>query len=139
MKKIMNGRFTAKQVDVALLIARIGIGGLMLVHGLPKLMMLFSGDPVQFPGVMGMSPELSLGLAVFAEVLCSVLLIVGFGTRLASIPLIITMAVAVFYFHATDPFANQEPGLLYLLVYLVLLLMGSGKYSLEASLVKDKA
>lgn len=129
MKKILNPN--AFNLDGVLLIARIGIAALMLVHGIPKLGMLLSGEPVAFPGVMGMSPELSLIMAVFAEVVCSILLLVGLGTRLAVIPLIFTMLVAVFYIHAADPFAMQELGLHYLLVYILLLFAGSGRYSLD--------
>lgn len=117
--------------DIALLIGRVGIAAFMLTHGIPKLMTLFSGAAVQFPAVFGFSPELSLGLAVFAEVLCSLLLLAGFATRLAAIPLIITMLVAVLSIHAADPFAKQEPALQYLLVYLLLLLTGPGKYSVD--------
>lgn len=130
MKRIFTPLPASPTVDAALLIARIGIGTLMLVHGIPKLLMLSSG-PVQFPGVMGMSASLSLGLAVFAEVFCSVLLIAGLATRLAAIPLIVTMLVAVFSIHAADPFAVKEMGMHYLLVYLVLLVSGSGRYSLD--------
>lgn len=117
--------------DIALLVARVGIGAIMLTHGIPKMMMLFSVAPVQFPPVMGLSPELSLGLAVFAEVLCSVFLIAGFATRLAVIPLIATMLVAAFIIHSADPFGKQEPSLQFLLAYVVLLLAGSGKYSID--------
>jgi len=129
MKKILNPN--AFNLDGVLLIARIGIAALMLVHGIPKLGMLLSGEPVAFPGVMGMNPELSLTMAVFAVVVCSILLLVGLGTRLAVIPLIFTMLVAVFYIHAADPFAMQELGLHYLLVYILLLFAGSGRYSLD--------
>ncbi len=103
----------------------------MLTHGIPKLVMLLSGEPVQFPAVLGLSAESSLALAVFSEVICSLLILVGLGTRLATLPLIATMLVAVFYVHGADPFAKQELGLLYLLPYVVLLLAGSGKYSLD--------
>lgn len=136
MKKLFEINPEAKTLNIALLIVRIGIAGLMLVHGIPKLLMLFSGEPVQFPEVMGMSSAFSLVLTVFAEVLCSVFILVGLGTRLATIPLIITMLVAVFYIHAADPFANQELGLLYLLGYVFLLLLGSGSYSLDALLLR---
>ena len=129
MKKIINPN--AFNLDGVLLIARVGIAVLMLVHGIPKLGMLFSGDPITFPGIMGMSPALSLTLAVFAEVICSLLLLFGLGTRLAVIPLIVTMLIAVFFIHGTDPFAKQELGLHYLLVYLLLLFAGSGRYSLD--------
>lgn len=132
MKKIINS--TPINLDSMLLIVRIAIAALMLAHGLPKMVMLFSSEPVAFSSVFGMSPGLSLGLAVFAEVICSVLILVGLGTRLAVIPLIITMLVAVFYIHMADPFAKQELGLHYLLVYVLLLFAGSGKYSIDSLL-----
>ncbi len=131
MKKIMNINKAAAATDIALLLARLGIAALMLTHGIPKMIMLFSGTTVQFPPVMGMSPELSLGLAVFAEVFCSLLIIAGFGTRLAVIPLIITMLVAAFIIHGSDPYGKQEPSLQYLLVYVILLITGSGRYSVD--------
>ncbi|MCP2045323.1 DoxX family protein [Pontibacter sp. HSC-36F09] len=131
MKKLLNVYQSANSIDVALLITRVGVAALMLVHGWPKLEMLLSGGPVQFPAVLGLSATTSLALAVFSEVLCSLLILVGLGTRLAVIPLLITMLVAVFVVHGADPFAKQELGLLYLMPYTVLLLTGSGRYSLD--------
>ena len=138
MKKLLSVNQNSTGVDLALLTARLGIAALMLTHGLPKLLMLLSGGPVQFPPVMGMGAELSLGLTVFAEVFCSLFILVGFATRLATVPLIITMLVAVFFIHAADPLAKQEPALQYLLVYLVLLFAGSGRYSVDRLLQRDK-
>ncbi|BDQ13201.1 DoxX family protein [Sediminibacterium sp. TEGAF015] len=138
MKKLLSINNSSNTTDLALLIARAGIAVLMLTHGIPKLTMLFSGAPVQFPPVMGMSSELSLSLTVFAEVICSILILVGFATRLAVVPLIVTMMVAALLIHANDPFGKQEPSLQYLLVYLVLLLGGSGKYSTDYLLKMSK-
>lgn len=133
MNKIFNTDYKASTGSTGLLILRVGIAVLMLVHGFPKLQMLFSGD-IQFLGIMGMSPTLSLILAVFSEVLCSILLLKGLGTRLATIPLIITMLIAVFLVHLNDPFASQELGLLYLLAYVSIFLLGAGNYSFDAVL-----
>jgi putative oxidoreductase len=130
MKKLFKTD-PSNPVSIALLVARLGIAALMLTHGIPKLNMLLSGTPVQFPPVLGLSAQLSLGLAVFAEVLCSVLILIGFATRLASIPLIITMLVAVIVIHGADPVAIKEPALHYLLVYIVLLFAGGGKFSID--------
>ena len=118
-------------MDLALLIARFGIGFLMLMHGIPKMEKLFSGDPVMFPSIFGLGAEISLMLAVFTEVLCSIFIIVGFLTRFAAIPLIITMLVAIFMVHGADPFAKQELAVIYLLVYVFLFIGGSGKYSTD--------
>lgn len=134
MKKFMSVSHQTKNVDIILLVLRITIAALMLTHGLPKMNALLSDEPIQFAAVFGFSPAVSLGLTVFAEVFCSVLILAGFGTRLAAIPLIITMAVAAFLIHATDPFGKQEMPILYLLIYVVLLIAGSGRYSLDGLL-----
>lgn len=131
MKKLLYVNKGTTTTHIALLIARVGIAALMLTHGLPKMGLLFSDAAVQFPAVMGMSAELSLALTVFAEVLCSVFVLAGLGTRLAVIPLAITMLVAALLIHAADPFSAKESSLHYLLVYVILLFAGSGKYSID--------
>lgn len=138
MKKILTIGNTTTTTDIALLIARTGIAALMLSHGIPKLLLLVSGQPVQFPPVMGMSPALSLALTVFAEVFCSLFVLAGFATRIAVLPLIFTMLVAVLLIHAADPLAKKEPALYYLLTYTVLLFGGSGRFSVDAVLQKQK-
>lgn|SRR5690606_30490706 len=130
MNKIFSVSRSASSVDLALLIARVGIGALMLVHGISKIPML-DQSPIQFYDFMGVGGELSLYLALFAEIGCSIFVILGCATRLVVIPLIITMLVAVFVIHAADPFVKQEMGLHYLLIYVMLLLTGAGRYSID--------
>ena len=102
----------------------------MLTHGTLKLQHLLAGE-FQFADPIGLGPGVSLALATFAEFLCSVLVILGLGTRLATIPLIITMSVAAFITHSADPFGRKELPFLYLVVFIVLLLTGGGKYSVD--------
>ena len=102
----------------------------MITHGLPKLTNMLAGTS-KFGDPFGMGSNLSLGLTVFAEFVCSILLILGLATRLALIPQIITMAVAAFVVHATDPFGKKEMALLYLVVLVALFIMGPGKYSVD--------
>lgn len=125
---IGNGKITNH--DLAVLLLRVTISALMLTHGLPKLLSLVNGQ-VEFPAMFGLSAALSLALAVFAEVVCSILILFGVGTRLATIPLMFTMLVAVFYIHSADPLAKKEVAILYLLAYVILFFTGSGKYSIE--------
>lgn len=136
MKKLFYKTMKRANTDSALLLIRVGVALMMLTHGLPKLAQFFSDEPIAFANVLGMGETLSLLLAVFSEVICSVFILFGFGTRLATIPLIITMLVAVFYIHSADPFANKEMGLHYLLAYIFLFLTGSGKYSIDGVLTK---
>jgi putative oxidoreductase len=55
----------------------------------------------------------------------------GLFTRLACIPLIIAMAVALFYAHKGDFFGAGEKATLYLFGYLALLFTGPGKISMD--------
>lgn len=130
MKKLLSTNHSSNKADVAILMVRLAVAAMMLTHGIPKLSSLLSGE-VQFPPVVGLSPATSLLLTVLAEVGCSVLILVGLGTRLASIPLIITMLVALLLIHAADPFAKQELALFYLVTYTALFISGSGKFSID--------
>lgn len=117
--------------DLALLLLRAAGGGFMAyAHGWPKAQKLLSGD-LGFADPIGIGEEASLLLAVFAELVCGILLVLGLFTRAALVPLIITMAVAVFIVHADDPFSKQEFGLLFLVPYVSLLLMGPGNWSMD--------
>lgn len=124
--------------SAALLIVRIVVGGLMLTHGIQKYYMLMKGGPIQFADPIYLGPGPSLVLAVFAELVCSALLIIGFATRIVVLPLIITMAVAVFVVHGHQGLETQELPILYLLIYVVLLITGSGKYSVDRIIPRKK-
>ena len=120
-----------KLQNLGLLLVRLLAGGMMLTHGLPKISRLFGEGPVKFADPFGLGPEVSLGLAIFAEVACSILVIIGFKTRWATIPLMITMLVAAFYAHAADPFGKKELSLLFFTLFLSILISGGGNYSVD--------
>ncbi len=84
---------------------------------------------------MGLSPAVSLGLATFAEFFCSVLLILGLFTRLATIPLLVTIFVILNHHH-WQFFGEHELVPAFLAGYLAILLLGPGKYSLDAKISK---
>ena len=138
MKNLIDKSLQPGNIDLGILLVRVSIGLLMLTHGLPKLSMLLSDEPVGFPGVFGMSATFSLALTILAEVVCSLLIILGAGTRLATIPLMITMVVAAFHIHGADPFAKKEMALIYLAGYIFLFIVGFGKYSVDHMLAKNK-
>ena len=121
--------------DISLLLIRLAAGGFMLSHGFGKLQKLVNGS-FEFGDPIGLGPEVSLVLTVFAEILCAFFILIGFFTRVAAIPLIITMLVAVFIVHDGDAFGKKELGLFYLVNYLVLFLSGSGKYSVDKLILK---
>ncbi len=131
IRKIFSTKMNPGSLDFVLLLVRIAVAVFMLTHGYPKLMRLFSGEEIRFADPFGLGMTFSLVLVVFAEFFCSVLIGFGLGTRLATIPLIITMLVAAFISHGADPFGKKEMALLYLVIYIFLLFTGSGKFSFD--------
>ncbi|MHA3788045.1 DoxX family protein [Flavobacterium hauense] len=127
-----------KLYHTGLLLLRLVVSCFMLTHGAKKYMMLFSGEPIQFADPLGMGQTNTLILAFIAEFICSVFILIGFATRLAVIPLIITMFSIVFVVHAPDGFEQQELPGLYLVIYVLLLITGSGKYSIDHLIYKKR-
>ncbi|WP_299336347.1 DoxX family protein [uncultured Psychroserpens sp.] len=115
--------------DLALLLLRVGFGGFMLTHGIPKIGML--SDPSQFGDPLGIGTTASLILCLIGEVVAPILLIIGFKTKWAAIPAAITMLVAAFIVHAKDDLGTKEHALLYLIAFVVMFLAGAGKYSID--------
>ncbi len=138
MKKFYNTDMPGKNGHLALLIFRVIAAIFMLTHGIPKLQRLLSGDEIQFADPYGFGPTASLVLVIFAEFFCSLLVMLGLATRLAVIPLMITMATAVIFAHANDPFGTKEKPLLFLLIWALLFVFGSGRYSVDRILEKRK-
>ena len=127
-------------VDWAALILRLTLGLLMIIgHGWFKLSHILEGD-FKFGNPIGIGEVPSLFLAVGAEVGCSILLILGLWTRLAILPLVFTMLVALFLvlIPMGAPWEKIESVLHFLIPYFALFLLGSGKFSLDYILERKK-
>ncbi len=116
--------------DLALLLLRLCSGGFMFTHGWSKITN-YAIYATQFGDPIGLGPQMSLNLAIFAEAGCAALLVLGLFSRLALIPLMVTMSVAAFIAHGADPFSKKDLALMYLIMYSALFLMGPGKYSMQ--------
>lgn len=130
MKKLLSTKYSAGAFSTAMLVLRLGLGILMMMHGYDKLVH-FAKYQHDFMNFLGIGSTMSLALVVFAEFFCSLFLILGLFTRLATIPLLITVAVIVFKVNKGEVFGDGEHASLYLVGYLVLLLVGPGKASID--------
>lgn len=117
--------------DFGYLALRVGAGGTLLwQHGWPKLLH-FSERLDDFADPFGLGPAFSLILVLVAEVLCAALVVLGLWTRIACIPVIITMAVVVFMVKGDAEFAEKEVALIYLVAFFTLLFTGSGRFAID--------
>lgn len=118
------------RIDFILFLLRLVFSICMLTHGYRKFNKLIDGNS-EFGDPIGLGPELSLFLVIFAEFFCAILIIFGLFTRLAVIPLIITMLVIIFIVHSADPFGEKELAILYLFGFYAIYLAGPDKLSLD--------
>ena len=129
----MSGHGGEGLKNLGLLVLRVWLGlSMLLLHGWPKVEK-YAGMSQGFPDPLGVGPAMSLNLAIFSEVLCAVLLVVGLAARLATIPLVITMAVAFFAVHGGALTGEQsgEMAFIYLAGFVALLIAGPGRHSLD--------
>ncbi len=136
MKSLFTLSFIPRSVDFGLLVLRLWLGLTMLLnHGLDKASH-FAEMAKKFPPIIYNS-QMSLGLVVFAEVGCSVLLIIGLLSRFASLALAINMGVAFFVAHhaslaaSSPPPGSGELAFIYLAGYVALFFSGPGKLSAD--------
>lgn len=135
MKKLLSTKYTAGAFSTAILLLRLAVGILMLLHGYDKLMH-FAQYKTQFMNFMGIGSTISLSLVIFAEFFCSLFLILGLFTRLATIPLIVVTCVILFKVDHGQLTDKNENVVLFLAGYLVLLLVGPGRASVDSMIGK---
>nr|WP_302831741.1 DoxX family protein [uncultured Bacteroides sp.] len=123
-------------ISFILLIVRIVFGVLLMNHGIEKWSNYQELSAV-FPDPLGIGSPLSLGLAIFGEMVCSMAFIVGFLYRLAMIPMIFTMCIAFFIVHGHDPFAVKELAFVYLVVFVLMYIIGPGKFAIDHWIAKS--
>ena len=128
--KLLSTKYSAGAFNAAMLFLRLGTGILMMSHGYDKLIH-FSTYQQKFMSFLGIGSTMSLALVVFAEFFCALFIILGLFTRLAAIPLIIAMCVALFKAHNADFFGDGQTATLYIVGFLVLLIVGPGKISVD--------
>ncbi len=102
----------------------------MIPHGYGKLIS-FASRSSTFADPFHIGHPTSMALVIFAEFFCAVFVLLGLFTRLACIPLIVTMSVAVFHAHNGAIFGKGELPALFLAGYIALLFTGPGKISMD--------
>ncbi|MDA0771451.1 MAG: DoxX family protein [Cyanobacteria bacterium] len=128
-------RITSSFADLSLLLVR-----LTLAYGFyePALKKLAHFDNIVIWFDQGLHlpfPYLNAVMATGAEALGVISLVLGLKTRIFSLPLMVTMLVAIFMVHFDNGFAAKANGFeipfYYFIMLSVLLTHGAGKFSLD--------
>ena len=141
-------RLLSTKCSIAALIARLTLGLVMFPHGAQKTLGWYGGNG--FGGTMGFFTEMMhipvalAFLAIMAEFLGSLGLIVGLFSRVAAFGIAVNMIVAIVIVHSTNGFFMNwfgkqtgegfEYHLLAVGLSLIVLIQGGGSLSLDAAI-----
>ncbi|CAI3810739.1 hypothetical protein GLGCALEP_06371 [Pseudomonas sp. MM221] len=110
---------------------------LLFIHGLPKLLN-WSGELQTIEDPFGLGAPLTLGLAVFAEVVCPLLLLLGIAARLACLPVLAVLLVALAVVHPDWTLEQGQFAWLLVVLYGGLALTGPGAYSVSGMFWRNR-
>jgi putative oxidoreductase len=140
----MVKQFFQDRKDIGLLILRIGIGiSFIFVHGMPKLF----GGPAAWERTGKAMANLGISfvpvfwgfMAAITEFGGGILLMLGLFTRSTSVFLAFTMIVAAMrHLTAMDPWSRVFHPIEILCIFIALIFLGAGKFSIDAILERKK-
>jgi putative oxidoreductase len=122
-------------IDFAVLILRVIPSLFMMGHGWSKLSNLLKGD-WSFADPMGIGEPISLLLTIFAELVCSFLVIIGLFTRPALVILMVLCTIIIFIIHGADPIGDKEHAALFFVIYAAVFITGPGRFSVDDRLFR---
>jgi putative oxidoreductase len=137
-------------LDAVLLVLRRALAIVIFPHGAQKMLGWFGGygfaGTMQFFTGMMHIPAFLAVLAILAEFLGSILVALGFFTRLAALAIVVNMVVAVATIHLQNGFfmnwSGQQKGegeffVFAIAIGLVVAIAGPGKYALDARIASS--
>jgi len=129
--------YLAPRIDLGLLFLRLaGSFMLLYVHGIPKILH-YAHELTQIEDPFGLGPSISLWAAIFAEVLCPIAIVLGVATRLACLPIIVVLLIAMLAVHPDWSVAEGQFGWLLLIIFTTIALCGAGRWSLLSAITKE--
>ncbi|MDE6100039.1 MAG: DoxX family protein [Paramuribaculum sp.] len=126
--------------NLARLFMRLFVGIMFIQFGIRQLVH-FNELSSEFPSLFGFTPTACLVIMITIELLCSLAIMIGFMTRFATIPAILSMIAAEIYIikdllphEALWGVTSTQPGYLPIMftgIFLFILLAGPGKISID--------
>jgi putative oxidoreductase len=117
-------------VDLGLLFLRVAASVLLIaVHGWPKIAH-YTAEAAAIEDPFHLGRTLSIGFAIFAEVVCPLLMIVGLWPRLAALPVMIVTIVALVFVHPDWSLRDAQFAWMLLILFGTVAIAGAGRYAL---------
>ncbi|MCU0397920.1 MAG: DoxX family protein [Cyclobacteriaceae bacterium] len=121
-------------IDAGVLLLRL-FSVFLMVYGWDKFIN-FEEKSSYWPNPFHIGSVATLVLTIVAELVCPVFIILGFYTRIALVPAMINMIMAILIGHTGQPFMEREHAFSFLIPFVVIFLNGPGRYSMDAIIRK---
>ena len=118
-------------IDRAILFLRLFVGVLIALHIINKLQ-TYNFVLTGYPALLFESSWATFVIFTLLEAIFAVMIIIGFGTRFASLIMAMGMFVEIFLVFPTLGWLGVERQILYIGIYVTLVMSGSGRYGIEA-------
>lgn len=131
MNKLTKLDFIPVNSDIAWLLLRVWLGlSLFIMHGIEKIAG-FSTMQGHFPDPIHIGRTPGLIFALLSDSICSLLVILGLFTRIASGIIVLNLLVVFIFLHGFS-FDKEHAQLVYVYLggYLAIFISGGGKYSI---------
>lgn len=135
-------KYLEKNIDLGLLMIRLSVGGLMLLHGISKIINGV-GFIEQVVVGAGLPSFVTYGVYV-GEVIVPILLVIGLATRISALIFAVNCLVATLLVHVQDIFTLNEQGGwtlellgLFFVGALALVFTGGGRYAVSNKYIWD--
>lgn len=133
-----SGIASPVRTDAGLFFLRLSASFMLLyVHGWPKLAN-YSAELTRIEDPFGLGATFSLWAAIFAELVCPLFVAAGFFTRIATLPILAVLWVAMLIVHPHWSIAEGQFGWLFLIAFTTIVLCGPGAWSADAYLADRK-
>lgn len=132
------GALRAYHPNAGLLFLRVSASLMLLyVHGWPKLAH-YAVELGRIEDPFGLGPTASLTAAIFAELICPVFIMAGLFTRVATLPILVVLLIAMVVVHPDWSLAEGQFGWLLLIAFTTIGLCGPGAWSVDARIADRK-
>ena len=136
VRQLLSTDIIHDRVDRVLLFYRLAVSFAMIrVHGYKKIVQ-FEEEILHIPDPFGFGGYAAVVVAILSNIVCSSLVAVGLFTRVAALGALSVPLVGLLFVHFNDPWAEKDSPLVYSIAFIVIMILGPGKYSLDQKMLR---
>ena len=125
-------------VDLGILAYRVLVAAsLLFVHGFGKLSNL-QEEAATFPDPFKLGVKFTFCFAIFASVICPLMIMLGLLTRMATLGVAAVTLTGLFIVHLHDPLVVKDTPYMYSVAMMLIFIIGPGKYSIDQWITNRK-